>query len=329
MGLFRNKRTVQLIFNDHSIRYMEMKQINPPLPIKWGERVLPEGIIRNGKVVNKESLQLILEECAEIWKIKKRDVQMVVPDALIIIRKISIPLDIKEDELNEYLYLEIGTSIHLPFEEPVFDTVVLKEEEEKKEVLLIAAQEELVQEYVEALTEAKLYPIAADISSLAAFRIYERLYTAAEEERLLFVHMDLENVNITIFEHGYPIFAHFLPLTFIREEWEMRVNRSQQMELSFQGDMKELMLEYDNVFREVNRLMDFYRYSIHQGREQLMKIILTGDHPMLSTTIKEELSSRFDLPIILPEVDSLLTGFKRSLPSAFHLVLGLALKEVK
>ncbi|WP_400242646.1 type IV pilus biogenesis protein PilM [Niallia sp. JL1B1071] len=327
MGLFRNKRTVQLIFNDHSIRYMEMKQINPPQPIKWGERVLPEGIIRNGKVVNKDSLQLILEECAETWKIKKREIQMVVPDALIIIRKISIPADIKEDELNEYLYLEIGTSIHLPFEEPVFDTVVLKEEE-KKEVLLIAAQAELVQEYVDALTEAKLYPVAADISSLAAFRIYERLYAAAEEERLLFVHMDLENVNITIFEHGYPIFAHFLPFTFIREDWEIRVNRSQHSELSFQGDIKELMIEYDNIFREVNRLMDFYRYSIHQGREQLMKIILTGDHPMLPT-MKEELSTRFELPIIMPEVDSLLTGFKRSLPSAFHLVLGLALKEVK
>ena len=36
-----------------------------------------------------------------------------------------IPAEVMDDEINGYLYLELGKSLHLPFEDPVFDTAVL------------------------------------------------------------------------------------------------------------------------------------------------------------------------------------------------------------
>ena len=44
-SLFSQKnRIVNIIINDHFIRYLELKQSNPPIAAKWGERLLPSGI---------------------------------------------------------------------------------------------------------------------------------------------------------------------------------------------------------------------------------------------------------------------------------------------
>ncbi len=122
---------------------------------------------------------MILEECVDEWKIRNRKVRFLIPESLVIIRKVMIPAEIKDDEINGYLYLELGTSIHLPFEEPVFDAVVLSEENDKKEILLFAAPEENVLEYSQLFSDVKLHPIQAEVSPLALYRLYEHLRSSA------------------------------------------------------------------------------------------------------------------------------------------------------
>ncbi len=195
-----------MIINDHSIRYLELKQANPPIAYRCGERLLPAGIINNGKIQDYETLVMILEECVTEWKIKKRPVRFLIPESFVIIRKLTIPANVDNDEIKGYLYLELGTSIHLPFDEPVFDAVVFSEDEEKKEILIFAAQEENVMEYVDLFEELNLDPIEAEISPLALYRLYYHLDQAKEDEDLLIVQFDLNTVNICIFEKHIPIF---------------------------------------------------------------------------------------------------------------------------
>ena len=80
----------------------------------FDERFFPSGIIsdENSDV---ESFTNILDECIEDWGIKKGNC-IVISNSLVIIRKVSIPTDIKDDEIHGYLYLELGSSIHLPFD---------------------------------------------------------------------------------------------------------------------------------------------------------------------------------------------------------------------
>src|SRR5881392_2762970 len=118
-------RIVNLVINDHSIRFVELKQANPPTAQRWSERLLPPGIINDGKIIDAESLANIVEECIDEWKIQRRSVRFIVPDSLVIIRKVSIPAEVQDDEIHGYLYLEMGSSIHLPFEDPVFDFFTL------------------------------------------------------------------------------------------------------------------------------------------------------------------------------------------------------------
>lgn len=323
----RRNRIVNIIIHDHCIRYVELKQSKPPIPHKWGERLLPNGIINNGKILDYETLSMILEECVTEWKIRKRQVRFLIPESFVIIRKVNIPADVEDDEIKGYLYLELGTSIHLPFEEPVFDTVVLSKDKEKKEVLIFAAQEDYVLEYMNLFTDVKLRPVEAEVSPLALYRLYHHLGQAKENEDLVSVEFDLNSVNICIFENSIPFFMHHLPIEFDEKSWRMQLNKDGNYELLFIGDETELSYLFDDVYKEISRLLDFYRYSLHQGKKQVSKILLNGDHPFLSK-IHDDMNSRFEITLVRIQYNES-NYLAQELPPPFYLALGLALKGVQ
>lgn len=328
LSLFsRKNRIVNIIINDHSIRYLELKGANPPIPYRWGERMIPTGIISNGKIIDHEVLATILEECVSDWKLRNRKVRFLIPESFVIIRKVTVPAEVKDDEIKGYLYLELGSSIHLPFDEPVFDAVILSKDKDKKEVLIFAAQEENVQEYVKLFSEVKLDPVAAEVSPLAIYRLYYHLNLASEDEDMLVVQFGLNHVNICIFEKTVPFFMHHLLLEFDERQWDKRLKREGKYELVYAGNHADLSFQLDDSYKEINRLMDFYRYSLHQGKKEVSKILLNGDHPMLDH-IKKDLEKRFDVPLETLNYNKHVQ-FERTFPEKYYLALGLALKGVE
>lgn len=328
-SLFASKnRIVNLTLNDHSIRFVELKQANPPAAQKWCERFLPPGIITDGKIIDTDSLANILEQCIDEWKISRRQVRFIVPDPLVIIRKVSIPADIQEDEIKGYLYLELGSSIHLPFEEPVFDYFPLANNGKTRDLLLFAAPEQYVVEYAELLSSLKLNPVAADISPLALYRLYHQLGNAKENEVLFTVQFDITSVNLCIFEETVPLVMRQFPLSFDIEKWDINQNSLGNMEFIFKGDTEELAMQFEDILNEINKLVDFYRYTLNNEKRDVSKFLLNGDHPMI-TAIYDEMQERFDIPVEMISMDSDEKGKSGSVPANLLLSLGLALKEVK
>nr|WP_263325555.1 pilus assembly protein PilM [Neobacillus sp. Marseille-Q6967] len=328
-SLFSPKnRIVNLTLNDHSIRFVELKQADPPAAQKWCERFLPPGIITDGKIIDHDSLTNILEQCIDEWKINRRQVRFLVPDPLVIIRKVSIPADIQDDEIKGYLYLELGSSIHLPFEEPVFDYFPLPNTGKTKDLLLFAAPEQYVMEYTELLSSLKLNPVAADISPLALYRLYYHLGNATENEVLFTVQFDLTSVNLCIFEETVPLVMRQFPLPFDIEKWEVKQNTIGNMEFIFTGDTEELVMQFEDILNEINKLVDFYRYTLTNEKRDITKFLLNGDHPML-TAIFDEMQERFEIPVEMINQESDEKGKTGSVPANLLLSLGLALKEVK
>lgn len=319
----KKNRIVTIIINDHFIRYVELKQTNPPVVAKWGERLLPNGMMSNGKIYDYDNLVLILAQCVDEWKLRNRKVRFLIPESFVIIRKVSIPAEIKDDEVKGYLYLELGTTIHLPFEEPVFDAVVLAEENNKKEVLIFAAPEENVLEYRQLFLDVKLDPVEAEISPLALYRLYSQLDQAQAEEHLLVVQFEIHAVTICIFDQQFPIFMHYLPIEFDAEQWQITYNRMHGNRLTFIGKEEELLAQFGDIYKEINRLMDFYRYSLHQGQQQVSKILIDGEHPMLAAIVTE-MKHRFEIPLEMIAYPD--TIKEDPLPSTYYLAVGLALK---
>ncbi|MGD6899082.1 type IV pilus biogenesis protein PilM [Bacillus infantis] len=320
---FGKNRVINITVKDHVVRMAELKNNKEPQVLRSEERYLPNGIIREGKIQDSETLTAILEECISEWKIKGKEIAFLVPDPVIIIRKLSIPQDVSAEEIKGYLYMELGTSIHLPFEDPVFDYTILETAESgTKEILLFAAPEEVVHEYVSVFEEARLKPVLADISCLALYRLYYELDLLDSEENLMMVQVDIQQVNVSIFENHKPVFMRHLLMDIDSGKWELEPGN----QLTYLGDKEEIISPLEDIYKELDRVMSFYRYSLHQGNRQITRVLVDGDHPWLGK-LHEELNSRLDAPVVLL-ADPAELGEKPSFLPQFNLNVGLGLKEV-
>ncbi|MGR3765214.1 type IV pilus biogenesis protein PilM [Rossellomorea sp. NS-SX7] len=312
--LSSSHKTANIVFTDHCIRFLELKQSSPPLVASMDERKLPDGVIKGGRIVDEETLLYILEECIDEWKIKRKPVRFVVPDPFVVLRKVSIPSDIREDEMEGYLFLEIGSSIHLPFEDPVFDYSILGASGEKQEVLLVASQEEIVDSYKRLLEEVKLKPVAADIAPLALYRTVLHEGKALPHEHTMLLHMDELLLTVSIFHKHEPIFTRPIVL---EAEMEDRVP---------EGGLPVNMLQ--DALNEIEKVMNFYRYSLNKGEQSVGKAVVSGGHPRLQL-LKEQLQERVSIPVELLQLKNVPTHHDELVPSGYAIALGLALKEVQ
>lgn len=324
---FGKKRVVSLTIKDHVIRYVEMKNSQDASVQSFGERFLPPGLIHDGTIQDVENFLWILEECMDEWKLSKKQVRFLVPDSSIVIRKLPIPEDVSEDEIKGYLYMELGTSIHLPFEDPVFDYYLLKEKEKnKQQIILFAAPEESVAQYADLLEEAKLSPQSADISALALYRYFFHSNKVEADENIMLVEIDIKTVNASIFEEHYPLLMRHLLLEIDEQQWTITTDELLQEEkLTFTGDKAEIWNGLEDVYNELEKVMSFYRYTLNKGDKQVTKLVVAGDHPWLSTIV-ESIENRFDIPVLALKVNQ--TVSNKPIPSSFLLNIGLGLKEV-
>ncbi|WP_064092510.1 type IV pilus biogenesis protein PilM [Rossellomorea aquimaris] len=312
--LSSSQKTANLVFTDQSIRFLELKQTSPLVVQTIGERSLPYGVIKGGRIIDEQTLQYILEECVEDWKIKRKSVRFVVPDPFVVLRKVTIPLDLQEDEIEGYLFLEIGTSIHLPFEDPVFDYALLGETDHKREVLLISSYQEVVDSYKDVLVSVKLKPVVADISLLALYRLGVEQQLVNSNEHTMFLHFDEHLLTISIFHNNEPIFTRPLVL---EEENEKVLNEGP---LSWRN--------YEDAFNEIEKVMNFYRFSLNQGENAVDRALISGDHPNLKE-MREHLNERLNVKVDFLHLNGIYTTNDEEVSRRFATVLGLGLKEVQ
>ncbi|MGG2952997.1 type IV pilus biogenesis protein PilM [Geobacillus stearothermophilus] len=303
MALWRRKaKQANIIIKDHVLRYVEAKPGQPPEARRWGERALPPGIIRDGKIADRETLAMILDECVDEWKLDGRRVRFVVPDPFVMIRHLPLPAHLSDEDIRGYLFLELGESIPLPFADPVFDYVVMERTSEAVSILLFAAPEEAVSEYAALLEEADLRPVAADVSPLCAYRPFYAAGQAAPDDHILLVQFDESAVNLSVFHRHLPLFMRHLPLEAYRDRTAAIVD------------------PFVDVYKEMERIMSFYSFSLQQGKQSITRLFLAGDHPELGHVFTA-LTERLEVPV------ERLSASLDPLPDRFHLAWGLALKE--
>ncbi|MCD7032913.1 pilus assembly protein PilM [Metabacillus sp. GX 13764] len=330
LPFFRSQNSFSnILITDYAIQFLELRSANPLVVQRFGEHFLPAGIVVNGKIIDQDKLSLIMDECIQEWSLKRKNIRFVVPDAFVIIKKITIPSDIKNDEIKGYLYLELGSNIHLPFEEPVFDYQVIGSSEGEREAILFAAPEQEVKNYADFFESRKLKLSAADISPLCGFRVLSDLKSA--HENILFVQIDMKSVTFTIFEKEQPILMRNLPVAQQLKNWEHQTDQltGQYFQFSLKDESKEeALLLYEDSLGEIEKLLGFYKFSVSQGEQEIGKIVIAGDHPFLPDFF-EKISSITNLPVIPLRREQVETSKNGPLPEKFKVLLGLALKEVE
>lgn len=315
----RDQKTINFIFTDHAIRYLEVKQRSPLIVQQYGERLLDSGIIKDGRIIDKQHLTLILQNIVDELGVKKRPVRFIVPDSTIAIRKLTIPSDIRDDEVKGYIFLEIGTTIHLPFEEPNFDVVILPGKNKKKEVLLVATEEEVIQSYLSLLEDVSLKPVVADVSPLSLYRLNYKNNFIHENDHVMLLHFDESLLTISIFHQHIPLFMR--PIAINEDE---DVSLSSLTQNSVENNE---IYQLDEIVKDIGQIMSFYQFTIQKGEHQVNRILLSGDHSQRNM-IREYLTDRLEISIDQLPSEVFQPSSDVTIPRSYSIALGLGLKEV-
>ncbi|WP_147803503.1 type IV pilus biogenesis protein PilM [Alkalicoccus halolimnae] len=319
---FPKKTQHALLIADHVIRYARVKGSSLSGVEVIEERFLPPGIFEGGQVKEVDTLLTILQECTDAWKLQGRQIVFSLPDTLAIVRRHTIPMDVKDENVLGHLFLELGETLHLPVEQPVFDWHEISRNEEERELLVFAAPEEAVTTLSRLIREVKLKPAAADISALALYRLYDAFGKTEAESHTMFLQLSPMLLQVSIFAGELPLVVRTIAIEDGAHLWEAGEESQQQ----WQGTEEELKASWEPVLEELGKLMNFYQFHYQHGEAEVTGVVVTGDHPYTDLFMKV-LKNQIDLPVSLFEETDWETNQNQPIGRQFYTPIGLALKK--
>ncbi|GAA2711300.1 hypothetical protein GCM10009865_35510 [Aeromicrobium ponti] len=323
-SLMRSSRhRVHFIINDHYIRFVESDKRHTFL--SYRQKCLPAGVIEEGRIKDVEVFGMILDEIVEEGKLKGSKITMCIPDPFMIVRKVSVPLEITEDELKGYLYMQLGETIHLPFDDPIIEPVFLGGKGGLNEVLLIATKESVIRDYTEIFEACSLKPVVADLSILSLYRFYYHIGQANKKDHVLMVQLGMDTLQLSVFHDHYPSIVRHSKLSLTQEELELKRGRSGQEFYIWNVEQSRLDGQARDINTEIERFMNFYRFNLTKGSHQITKLILFGDHPYMDE-YAGTISDSFELQVqtLIQPLFQIKKGI--NIPPVFNDCIGLALK---
>lgn len=310
-----------MMMNDHIIRLVENNGKDFASIKISAEKILPTDTILNGKLVDELKFFDFMKETVEEWGIKNRNVRFHAPRELNILREVDIPKTVKKDEIKKYITMEIGNTIHFPFKNPVFNVYDIIETDTVNKVTVVATPEEEIIKYTEIFEDVKLIPIAVDAQSLSVYRFFLNQEQPEDKAIYLFLELNLTSVNISIFRNHKAEFSRFQSLNVTIQDWQPNEN-VQPIQWTYTGDERRLYNEVEGQLNDIDNLMNFYRFSIHQGEKSVTNIILLGEYPDLED-IELRLQNLYNIPVTTLKVDQ---SEIETISPVFIPALGLALK---
>ncbi|GAB7386575.1 type IV pilus assembly protein PilM [Bacillaceae bacterium] len=302
-------------------------------------RPLPEGVIEQGKVADENELFAILSDVLDSGGFRTRNVHLALGAQNVIVRPYKLP-NLPDRQLREVARLEIETNIQLPFSDPVFDYVSVNREAvasgDEMDVVLVIAPRDIVMGYVRLLKELKLKPLSVDLAALAHLRLLDRMRDGRIAETLLSVNLSRQGADIGVFHKGILKLLRNIPLQPEEESAGLTqggMSREKLFgEVAAAGEASGVPAFLLDLADEIERVMNFYLYTLNNREQQLGEIVLTGDgfdYPRIIDTLSERFQVAVTVETLdaLPVVQGLEADFRRR-AAELAVPVGLALKEV-
>ncbi|MFC4022543.1 type IV pilus biogenesis protein PilM [Oceanobacillus longus] len=299
MGIMNNGR-VNMVITNQVLRYSYHKHNNVVGMVIHGEVELPDGTIKDGMIQNKGIFVEVVNELVHKHKWKRKKLFFAMPDDTIVIRQLQVPATLTKEETVGYVKTQIGNSFYLPFSNPAIAIEFLESDEKNRDILLFAYPKDKISTFEEAFDKAGLKPMAADLTSLSVYRYYY-LTNQEKKNHVLLIHWNKDALILTAFRNHKAIFSRYMKMSITKDAEE--------------ESAQQLIREY---IIEINRIIDFYQYSITKGESEINQLLLSGDFPFLES-VKSSLSKLVTIPIHRFE--------EEELTAKYIDVLGLALKK--
>ena len=276
-GLFGKPSIVGLDIGSSSVKAVELglKGRDKGFELKkLGIAPLPPEAIVQGAFLSSSAIADSIREAIENGAITTKEVAIAVSGHSVIVKKVSLAAQSHEEledtiqwEAEQYIPFDVN-EVHLDFQ--ILDT---SEGEGQMDVLLVAAKRDLVDDYVQVITEAGLIPSCIDVAAFAVENAYEMNYGGTSDESVALVNVGAQVVNINVTHQGVPAFTR--DITTGGNQYTEEIEKSSR-EFGNSGIFT-IGVPGQNVAMNVDKLVPFeaYFFAIRFGMFRTPDIAIT------------------------------------------------------
>ncbi len=251
----------------------------------------PEAIVQ-GAFLNSSAIVDSIREAVEKAKIKTKRVAAAVSGHSVIVKKVNLP-SMSQDELDEQIRWEAEQYIPFDVNEVNLDFQILDDggNEGQMDVLLVAAKKDLIDDYVQVITEAGLQPAVIDVAAFAVENAYESNYDTRPNQTVALVNIGAQVVNINVMQGGPPTFTRdittagnqyteeiqkALSISFDEaERIKLGGRKGEESQEVVPHEVEEAMQQVtETVIGEISRSLDFFAATSADSR--IEKVYLSG-----------------------------------------------------
>ncbi|MCX6731592.1 MAG: pilus assembly protein PilM, partial [Candidatus Parcubacteria bacterium] len=159
-----------LDISDHSVKYVELeKEGGQTFVRRFGEHLIPRGLIESGEIKNKEKLVDFLKALQK--ELKSKYLITALPEEKAFLARIKLPA-MKEEEIRGAIELQLEEHIPLSVNETIFDFNITKETPDSNyiDVCLIAFPKKIIEDYRDVFAGAGFTPLVLEMEMQASAR---------------------------------------------------------------------------------------------------------------------------------------------------------------
>ena len=283
---------------------------------------LAPGVVRDGEVVDVDTLAEVLREMFAAHKLAKR-VRVGVANQRIVMRTIELPPLTDSKQIASAVRFQAQDHIPMPLDQAVLQHHVLGTVETadgpRTRIVLVAARRDMIDRVLEATTRAGLRPHGIDLS---AFALIRALHSAGAAGTTVYINVG-GITNLAIASGTTCVFTRVIPFGIESVAGELAERRGLTVEHShgwlrhvglvapadeIEGD-SEIVTEARNVLSEgVRRIGDEVRNSLdfhvmQDGASSVGGVVLTGPAVAIPG-VSEQIGHQIGLPLevrLVPE----------------------------
>ncbi|NLX62922.1 MAG: type IV pilus assembly protein PilM [Tissierellia bacterium] len=268
LNLPRSQRVLAMDIGAHSIKIIEGKETKKGIVVsKYFTIDTPEGVVKDGLILDKELMHYVVSEKLRKKKIKTKNIYITINSSNIITREISIP-KVAEDEIHSLLMFQMEDYLPVNIEDYVFQHKVLdvfyEDNMEKMNLLIIAIPKEVVEGYFYLLKGLGLNPLVMDyqpnsIAKLIDYNDFINNTFSTEDITFAIIDIGYDSTKISIVKNGKILVSRLV---------EIAGNYIDQSILNF-NDIS--LDEVENIKGEIDNINRINEDSSHSNALNIIK----------------------------------------------------------
>jgi len=342
---FGDKSYLTLDIGSSSVKMLEVRGRGRSLCVlKAGIVPLIENAVQGNIVQSPGSVADAIRTLIDEHEIKTTSVITAVPGPSVIIKRANFPAQ-GAKELQETILFEAGNFIPESLENVNLDYQVLDQEAKANnvDVLLVAVRKDVINSYVDAISEAGLTSVVADVDYFALENMFELNYVPEPNEIVALINIGAHYSLINVMKGGRSAFTGDVPVggqqfTDILSR-ELHVSTTQAEDAKINGiltghsseDVERVISSAsEHLLDEIQHALSFFGSGATD--EQISTIYLSGGTAQLPG-LAANMSQRLNIPVEVSDpfrnvsINSQDEDFVRQNASSFAVSVGLATRR--